>query len=187
MKEQPEFLEKKEKIANEFLEVLKYNKCNKFSLLCAASNLEITGGEFDILFKGGLVEVIEFLFQRHLDEIKIHQTEKISERVKSGVLNSFEVLTPYKKPLRKIVRFLCLPQNIFLLPKFSYKISDCIWRKSGISDSGFSFYTKRFTLMAIYSSCFTYFILSAQNKKLKEILEKELSLLNKISRKFKGN
>ena len=177
--------EKQIKVLEEFLKLINSSSnCSAFTLSAAASKLEITKGELDLLFPYGLFEVCELLLQKHINEISTTKEEGITNGVKNAILSSFELLSPYKRAVRKITKFLILPQNAIKSPKFLWQISNAIWQKLGVNDVNFSFYSKRLILSGIYGNCFSYFILSKNHEKLTQILETQLNLLNKFKKKY---
>ena len=150
--------EKQIKVLEEFLNLINTSSnFSEFTLNAAASKFEITKGELDLLFPYGLFEVCEHLFAKHISEISTDKEQGITNGVKLAVLSSFELLTPYKKALRKIVKFLLLPQNTIKAPKFFWQISNAIWQKLEVNDANFSFYSKRAILSGIYAHCFFIF------------------------------
>lgn len=177
--------EKQIKVLEEFLNLINTSSnVSEFTLTAAASKIHITKGELDLLFPYGLFEVCELLFDKHISEIQTNKEQGITNGVKLAVLSSFELLTPYKRALRKLVRFLLLPQNVIKAPKFFWKISNAIWQKLGINDANFSFYSKRAILSGIYAHCFFYFLLSKNHEKLEYILQKQLDLITKFKKKY---
>lgn len=180
--------EKQTKILKTFLELLNTgSKCNEFTFTSASLIHDVSKGELDLLFPYGVFEAVQKLWDIHLEELKplILQNEGITKGVKMAVLSSFELLSPYKKALRNIVKFLLLPKNILASPKFIWRLCDTIWGKVEGGSAGFSYYSKRMILFTIYNNCFLYFITSKNHTKLQEVLEKQLSLLQKIVKKFK--
>ena len=181
---------KKNEILLEFINALKTSGFNEFTLNSVASNLNITQGELALIFPYGMQDVAKSLLNRHIDElveaIAVQNVTGTTEKVKQAVLSSFNLLEDYKTQTRKLTRFLLTSLNIVYAPKFVYKIADAIWKECAPHDTTFSFYTKRAILSTIYTNCFFYFLLSKRHEKLEQILNKQLELLTKITKKFKG-
>lgn len=179
---QDDFYNQKKEIANEFLLLLQSSRCSQFTLKRAASNLDITEGQMDIIFPFGLYEVIEFLFKIHRDELtkKINFIEGTSISVKKAILTSFELLSPLKPEIIKIFRYISTSSQFHSLPKFSLQISDSIWKGIGSQDITFSYYTKRLTLAGIYSSCFIFFLTSNYKMTVENFLDMQLKILGKF-------
>ena len=177
--------EKRAKILEAFLNLINTSSdFSAFTLNSASASLEITKGELDLLFPYGLFQVCELLLEKHINEIEASNEQGITNGVKMAVLSSFSLLSPYKRALRKMVKFLLLPQNAIKAPKFFWNISNAIWQKLGVNDANFSFYSKRAILSGIYANCFLYFLLSKNHEKLESILQKQLDLLGKLKRKY---
>lgn len=172
--------EKQLKILDEFKIMLNSGSdFSYFTLNSASSNLEITKGELDLLFPYGLFEVAKLLWKMHLDEVEVLQNQGVTNAVKSGILSSFQHLSPYKKAVRKVVKFVLLPQNLPFGLKFFWKMADIIWQKGGVKDSSFSYYTKRAILSTIYANCFFYFLLSKNHNYLEKFIEGQLKFFRK--------
>jgi ubiquinone biosynthesis protein COQ9 len=172
--------EKQLKVLDEFTKLLNSGSSfSKFTLNSACASLEITQGELDLLFPYGMFEVAEKLWQKHISEVEASKEFGVTNGVKMAILSSFNLLTPYKRAVRKVVKFLLLPQNLPFAPKFFWKMADAIWKKLQINDVSFSFYTKRALLSGIYANCFAYFLLSKNHSNLEEVVEKQLKFFRK--------
>ena len=177
--------ETRAKILEEFLNLINTScEFSHFTLNSASSKFEVTKGELDLIFPYGLPQVCELLLEKHIQEIETTKEQGITNGVKMAVLSSFSLLTPYKRAVRKMVKFLLLPQNALKAPKFLWSISNAIWQKLGVNDANFSFYSKRAILSGIYGNCFAYFLLSKNHERLEGILQKQLDLLGKFKRKY---
>lgn len=180
--------EKQTKILQTFLELLnKGGKFNTFTLASAGASLDISKGEMDLLFPYGLFEICEKLWQVHLDELTpfISKEGGVTLGVKNAIKQSFTLLAPNKRAMICIFKFLLLPQNILFTPKFLWQFADRIWSKLEGGNAGFSYYTKRASLASIYSNCFIYFITSKNHTKLDVIIEKQISFIINLAKKFK--
>lgn len=178
--------EKQEKILRTLLELLNAgSKFSLFTLYAAGDANELSKGEVDLLFPYGLFDICQKLWKIHLEEINflIKKESGITIEVKQAIMNSFTFLTPNKKAVIRITKFLLLPQNILFVPKFAWKFADAVWGGIEGGNSGFSYYTKRLSLSIIYSNCFIYFITSRNHSRLYEVMEKQLSILFKLTKK----
>mgnify|MGYP003545504816 CR=1 FL=1 len=178
--------EKQEKILRSLVELLNTgSKLSLFTLYSAGDANALSKGEVDLLFPYGLFDICKKLWKIHLEEITfiINKESGITVGVKDAIMNSFTLLTPNKKAVINITKFLLLPQNILFVPKLSWKFADAVWGSLEGGDSGFSYYTKRLSLATIYSNCFIYFITSKSHSRLHEVMEKQLSILFKLTKK----
>lgn len=178
-------LKKQEEVVEEFLKLLRFSKCSIMTLKAAAANLGITDGELDLIFPCGLNEVIKFLFEKYrseLSKVVVLREDGITASVKIAIIRSFNILLPYKLEVKKIIKYISLSSNVILLPSFSAKIADTIWKGLNINDTGFAFYTKRLTLAGIYSNVFTFFLLTDNFEKLEKLIDLELKGLANITK-----
>jgi ubiquinone biosynthesis protein COQ9 len=136
--------------------------------------------EAALCFKRGVVDLALFHIQQGdaalapaLGEMKMR--EKIAQLIWQRLRYDDRALT------QKTAQFLTLPFNSALGVKALLGTSAAIWQKTGTGDSGFSYYTKRASLSAIYSQAILFY-LSPQGKEdeaVKAFIKKEIDLLLK--------
>jgi rpsU-divergently transcribed protein len=176
--------EKQLKILEEFIKLINSSsEFSEYTLYSAGSKLEITKGEIDILFPYKMFGIAKILWEKHINEISASKENGITEGVKNAVLSSLSLLMPYKRAVRKVFKFLILPQNIIFAGKFFWNIADAIWKKLEVNDSSFKFYTRRAILSSIYGSCFLHFLISRDFAKTESLLKSQLELLQKITKR----
>ena len=102
-----------------------------------------------------LVELFSEWADERMDEVLQAtplDTMKMRERIKAAVNARIVVLRPHKEAARRAAAFLTLPPNAATALTLLYRTVDLMWRAAGDTSTDFSFYTKRATLAAVYSS-----------------------------------
>lgn len=80
--------------------------------------------------------------------------KKVREKVTFGVWARLEAVKPHKEAARRAAAALALPVFAPLGAELAWKTSDMIWRALGDASTDFNFYTKRATLLAVWTSTF---------------------------------
>ena len=78
--------------------------------------------------------------------------QKIHLAIRALVLLRLELANQNKDAVRRALTMLALPAHAKLSAELLYETVDAMWRAAGNSDTGFSFYTRRATLAAVYSA-----------------------------------
>ena len=78
--------------------------------------------------------------------------QKIHLAIRALVLLRLELAQANKDAVRRALSCLALPAHAKLSAELLYATVDTMWRAAGQQDTGFSFYTRRATLAAVYSS-----------------------------------
>ena len=78
--------------------------------------------------------------------------QKIHLAIRALVLLRLELANQNKDAVRRALTMLALPAHAKLLAELLYETVDAMWRAAGNTDTGFSFYTRRATLAAVYSA-----------------------------------
>jgi ubiquinone biosynthesis protein COQ9 len=79
---------------------------------------------------------------------------KVREKVTFGVWERLQVLRPHKEAARRAAATLALPVFAPLGAELAWKTCDAIWRGLNDASTDFNYYTKRATLMAVWTSTF---------------------------------
>lgn len=116
--------------------------------------------EIDVIraFPHGAADALEY-FMEHLDS-GMHeamaklplQNMKLSEKVEAAIMLRLAAAEPHREAIRKAVAYYSLPHHADKSLKRLYRTTDSIWRAVGDHPTDFSFYTKRLSLAAIYTS-----------------------------------
>ena len=78
--------------------------------------------------------------------------QKIHLAIRALVLLRLELANQNKDAVRRALIMLALPAHAKLSAELLYETVDAMWRAVGNTDTGFSFYTRRATLAAVYSA-----------------------------------
>ena len=78
--------------------------------------------------------------------------QKIHLAIRALVLMRLESAQLNKDAVRRALTMLALPAHAKLSAELLYETVDAMWRAAGQTDTGFSFYTRRATLAAVYSA-----------------------------------
>jgi ubiquinone biosynthesis protein COQ9 len=78
--------------------------------------------------------------------------QKIHLAIRALILLRLELAQQNKDAVRRALTMLALPAHAKLSAELLYETVDAMWRAAGQTDTGFSFYTRRATLAAVYSA-----------------------------------
>ena len=78
--------------------------------------------------------------------------QKIHLAIRALILLRLELAQQNKDAVRRALTMLALPSHAKLSAELLYETVDAMWRAAGQTDTGFSFYTRRATLAAVYSA-----------------------------------
>ena len=149
------------------------------------------------LFKNGAIDFID-VFSEIIDvEVKNNyknletKPQRTPEKIKKIILMRLSLCNKYKEAVRSSLSITALPHNSKKSIKILYRTCNNIWRISGDTSTDFSFYTKRLSLAAVYTSTLLFWLndTSIDEEKTESFLERRLSDISKISKlkkPFKG-
>lgn len=115
-------------------------------------------------FPGGMAEVAQHfagyadrrmlaeLAKRGLDSLPVRQ------RIATALRVRFEINTPYRHAIRRMLSFLAMPHNAGTAARMTYRTVDAIWHAAGDRSTDFNFYTKRGLLAAVYGSTLLFWL-----------------------------
>ena len=78
--------------------------------------------------------------------------QKIHLAIRALILLRLEAAQQNKDAVRRALTMLALPAHAKLSAELLYETVDAMWRVAGQTDTGFSFYTRRTTLAAVYGA-----------------------------------
>ena len=110
------------------------------------------------LFPRGAIDAIA-LHSRLADAEMVAAFDALSEKpqkihlaIRTLVLSRLEAAQSNKDAVRRALTTLALPMHSRISAKLLYETVDSMWRAVGQTDTGFSFYSRRATLAAVYSA-----------------------------------
>lgn len=115
---------------------------------------------------------------------------KIRDRIASLLMMRLALMGPYREAAQKAATILSMPTNIPTGTKLMYETVDLMWVLAGDKSTDFSYYTKRATLSAVYSSTLLYWFrdMSHDYTSTREFLNRRLDnvmAIPKIKSKIK--
>ena len=160
---------------------------------------------FKDLFKNGSIDFID-IFSEIIDlEVKENynaiepKPERVPEKIKKIIMIRLNLCQKYKEAVRSSISLTAIPANTKISLNILYRTCNSIWRIAGDKSTDFSFYTRRISLAAVYTSTLLFWLNDKSNnnvetvffldRRLKEIskissLKKPLSDLKKITNNF---
>ena len=144
---------------------------------------------FKDLFKNGSIDFIE-IFSEIIDlEVKEKydllefKPERVSEKIKKIIMIRLNLCQKYKEAVRTSISLTAMPTNTKISFNMLYRTCNSIWRIAGDKSTDFSFYTRRVSLAAVYTSTLLFWLNDNSNNNFETeiFLERRLKDINKIS------
>jgi ubiquinone biosynthesis protein COQ9 len=85
-------------------------------------------------------------------EAMADRPDRVHLMIRELILIRLDQAALHKEAVRRALAMLALPANALVSARALYATVDTMWRAAGQQDTDFSFYTKRATLAAVYSS-----------------------------------
>ena len=145
---------------------------------------------FKNLFKNGSIEFID-VFSEMIDlEVKENydlidfKPERVPEKIKKIIMIRLNLCQKYKEAVRSSISLTAIPINAKTSIKILYRTCNSIWRIAGDKSTDFSFYTRRISLAAVYTSTLLFWLNdnSKDNIETEFFLDRRLKDISKISR-----
>ena len=162
---------------------------------------------FKDLFKNGSIDFID-VFSEMIDlevqenyDLIVSKPERVPEKIKKIIMIRLNLCQKYKEAVRSSISLTAIPANTKISLKILYRTCKSIWRIAGDKSTDFSFYTRRISLAAVYTSTLLFWLNDKSNnnveteffldRRLREIskissLKKPLSDLKKFTNNFNG-
>jgi ubiquinone biosynthesis protein COQ9 len=132
------------------------------ALLKGADEAGYDSAVLDLCFEGDVKQALAH-YSAMLDEEMIAkakalplETFKTRDRIRTCIIARLEAMDAHKEAARKAIRY--LPFHGILASKLVYKTVDAMWYAADDKATDFSFYTKRATLAAVYTSTLLYWL-----------------------------
>ena len=145
---------------------------------------------FKDLFKNGSIDFIE-IFSEIIDlEVKEKydllefKPERVSEKIKKIIMIRLNLCQKYKEAVRTSISLTAMPINAKISLNILYRTCNSMWRIAGDKSTDFSFYTRRISLAAVYTSTLLFWLNDNSNDNIETefFLDRRLKGINKISR-----
>ena len=128
------------------------------ALASGAADAGVEQQMVSVLFPRGAIDAIA-LHSRLADaemvaafHVLLETPQKIHLAIRALVLLRLELAQQNKDAVRRALTMLALPAHAKISAELLYETVDAMWRAAGQTDTGFSFYTRRATLAAVYSA-----------------------------------
>jgi ubiquinone biosynthesis protein COQ9 len=124
----------------------------------------ITAEEAALAFPEGAPDMIAYhsmrADRRMVEELERRDTAglKLRDRITLAIRVRLEQNAAHREAVRRALAILALPHHAPLAARLLYRTVDAIWYAVGDRSVDFSFYTKRATLAAVYSSTVLYWL-----------------------------
>lgn len=128
------------------------------ALVAGAVDAGFTADDVARLFPGGALDAI-LAHSRLADAMMVEAFDAMADKpdrihlmIREMILIRLQQAAPHKEAVRRGLTVLAVPGNAVASARALYATVDTIWRAAGQRDTDISFYTKRATLAAVYSS-----------------------------------
>lgn len=134
------------------------------ALMAGAAELGLDETEMRALLPDGVSGAIQHYLAMADDEMlaAFHtldpQPQRMHEKIRALILLRLEQAVPHKETVRMTVNWLAKPAQAGAASRQLYRTVDTMWRVAGDEATDFSFYSKRATLAAVYSSTLLAFL-----------------------------
>ena len=144
---------------------------------------------FKDLFKNGSIDFID-IFSEIIDlEVKENynsietKPERVPEKIKKIIMIRLNLCQKYKEAVRSSISLSAIPVNAKISLNILYRTCNSIWRIVGDKSTDFSFYTRRISLAAVYTSTLLFWLNDKSNNNIETefFLDRRLRDISKIS------
>ena len=144
---------------------------------------------FKELFKNGSIDFIN-IFSEIIDFEVIEnynliepKPERVPEKIKKIIMIRLNLCQKYKEAVRSSISLTALPINTKISLHMLYRTCNSIWRIAGDKSTDFSFYTRRISLAAVYTSTLFFWLNDNSNNNIETefFLDRRLKDISKIS------
>ncbi len=129
-------------------------------LQAAADDADIPASQLVLLFPGGVRDAIDYFFEQAdinmltaLEGLPLSGM-KIREKILEAIWLRLMALEPNREAARRASATLALPFHTPLASRLIWRATDRIWRGIGDSSTDFNFYSKRTTLVGVWTTTF---------------------------------
>ena len=167
------------------------------ALAAGAADAGVESQMISALFPRGAIDAIA-LHSRLADAEMVtafnalpEKPKKIHLAIRTLILTRLESAQQNKDAVRRALTTLALPSHTKMSTNLLYETVDLMWRAVGQTDTGFSFYTRRATLAAVYSATLLAWLADNSGDMAKTVafLDRRLAnvaLIPKITKPLRG-
>lgn len=139
-------------------------------------------------FPGGVADLLRF-WSLTLDEAMVAATAEPSfqslrtrEKVPTVIRSRLAALKPHKEAARRAAATLALPIFAPLGLKLAWSTADAVWRAMGDGSTDFNFYTKRATLMGVWTSTFARWLADDDDENVQAFLDRRIENVMQVEK-----
>ncbi len=144
---------------------------------------------FKDLFKNGSIDFVDFFSDIIDQEVKENynsieaKPERVPEKIKKIIMIRLNLCQKYKEAVRSSISLSAIPVNTKISLNILYRTCNSIWRIAGDKSTDFSFYTRRISLAAVYTSTLLFWLNDKSNNNIETefFLDRRLKDISKIS------
>ena len=160
------------------------------ALVAGAVDAGFTADDVARLFPGGALDAI-LTHSRLADGMMVEAFDAMADKpdrihlmIREMILIRLRQAAPHKEAVRRGLTVLAVPGNAVASARALYATVDTIWRAAGQRDTDISFYTKRATLAAVYSSTLLAWIADTSDdwQSIEGFLDRRLKNVSQIPR-----
>ncbi|WP_420429912.1 COQ9 family protein [Kordiimonas sp.] len=157
-------LELRAPLLDAMLEHVPFDGWSTTALKHAADDLGVSTAMAELAYPGGAMEVLAAHLERADEDLRIAlealdlPAMRIRDRITIAVRTRFEQAAKHREAVRRGVSLHALPQNMAAGMKAGWRTADVIWRACGDTSTDHNWYTKRASLLAVYSSTLLYWL-----------------------------
>ena len=145
---------------------------------------------FKDLYKNGPIDFIDIFSEiidlKVIENYNLIKTkpERVPEKIKKIIMIRLHLCQKYKEAIRSSISITAIPVNASISLKILYRTCNSMWRIAGDKSTDFSFYTRRISLAAVYTSTLLFWLNDNSNDNIETefFLDRRLKGINKISR-----
>ncbi len=162
----------------------------------ALRNSSIDEPRANLAFPRGALDVAIYFHKaadaRMAEELdgRVGDITSISQKVQEAILLRLDIASEELEAVRRAAAVFALPQNAAISAKLVWHTADAIWNAIGDDSKGFTYYTKRSSLSAVYSTSLLYYLSdqSADHQDTANFVERrihDMGSFSKFTSKFK--
>ena len=127
-------------------------------------------------------EIIDLEVQENYNLIEA-KPERVPEKIKKIIMIRLNLCQKFKEAVRSSISLSAIPVNTKISLNILYRTCNSIWRITGDKSTDFSFYTRRISLAAVYTSTLLFWLndKSINNIETEFFLDRRLKDISKIS------
>ncbi|WP_417450911.1 COQ9 family protein [Kordiimonas sp.] len=157
-------LELREPLLDAMLGHVPFDGWSDKALCHAAEDIGVSSEMAELAFPGGAMEAMEAHLVRADEKLATAlaaldlMNMRIRDRITVAVRTRFEQAAEHREAVKRGVAAHALPQNIAAGAKAGWRTCDIIWRACGDTSTDHNWYTKRASLLAVYSSTLLFWL-----------------------------